>query len=371
MKKIQVGIIGLGFIGLLQLDALRRIPEVEVVAASSTSEAKRKMLREVYSIAKVYENWEDLVIDQDVQVVHNCTSTALHYETNSFIIQHDKHLYAEKPLTLTADEGRKLCSLLALHPIAVAVNHQYRSNAAIHAMKELLQSKQSGTLLFIRAYYLQDPSCREADYTKRRNPEDSPARALSDIGSHVLDLIQFLCGSSIVDVCAMMETHYPTRIDPQNGNRIAIASDDTTFVQFSMQNKVKGQFVVSKAAHGHKNDLEISLSCSELELSWRQEEPDRFQIRNRESGCSTIFMNSSNASDGVKPYISLPAGHVMGYADALRNHMQQFYTSLRQESYAEAGQPYTTLEESAYIGEIIESCIKSSRNGRWEQVGER
>jgi ABC-type amino acid transport system permease subunit len=82
-------------------------------------------------------------------------------------------------------------------------------------------------------------------------------------------------------------------------------------------------------------------------------------------------MNSSNASDGVKPYISLPAGHVMGYADALRNHMQQFYTSLRQESYAEAGQPYTTLEESAYIGEIIESCIKSSRNGRWEQVGER
>ncbi|NCC12143.1 MAG: Gfo/Idh/MocA family oxidoreductase [Spirochaetia bacterium] len=367
MSVIQVGIIGMGFIGKLQLDALLRLPSVRIVAVSSTNKDVRNQMKEQYTI-KIYADWHDLVADPDVQAVHNCTPTALHLQVNTEVICSGKHLYAEKPLAMNAEEAKQMCSLLALHPVANAINHQYRSNAAVQAMKEALKDPANGQILFIRAHYLQESQCRQDDYSARRMPEDSPARALSDIGSHAIELIHYLTDSTMESVCASMYTHYSNRFDVQSGRTIPMASDDTTSVQFCTTEGVAGVFIASKVAHGHKNDLEISISCSNAEYSWRQEEPDRY-IRNcRETGNTTIYMSPALASAKVKPYISLPSGHVMGWADALKNNMDRFYDAIGNNTYRNEQQAYTTFSDGLAIQCVIDACIASSKAKAWVRV---
>lgn len=370
VKPIQVGIIGMGFIGKLQLDALLRIPEVQVVAVSSTQISTREQMKTLYGIEKVYEHWMDLVHDPDVKVVHNCTPNTLHYEINSEIISLGKHLYAEKPLGMDAKEARAMCDLLTTSPVANAVNHQYRSNAAIREMKKKLQSSDCGHPLFIKAHYLQESQCRQDDYNARSMPEDNPARALLDIGSHVIDLIQFLIDDKIESVCAAMITNYPNRLDKLTLTKIPIASDDTTSVQFTLKQGLGGVFLVSKVAHGHKNDLEISISCENGEVSWRQEEPDRYQYQCRETGNTTIYMNPKLVKPEVEVYVTLPAGHVMGWADALKNNIQQFYQSIQEGTYTEVSQSYTTFLEGLWIQQIIDLCIISSDKKCWVSAQE-
>ena len=77
---------------------------------------------------------------------------------------------------------------------------------------------------------MQESVARKTDYTPRRIPETSPARALLDIGVHWADTAGFVMGCPISRVYAKMYTHHPIRIDPETGREIVVRSDDTTSV---------------------------------------------------------------------------------------------------------------------------------------------
>jgi len=368
MNTVQVGVIGLGFIGKLHIDSLRRLPYVRVVAVSSAVQEEMELIGNAFGIEKRYKNWEDLVQDPDVQVVHDCAPVQLHGLINSRCIMEGKSIYSEKPLAMDSADAERQIAALDEQPVANAVGHQYRSNAAVHAIKEKLQSGNCGKLLFIRGRYFQESLCREQDYSLRLVPENSPARALSDLGSHLADLIIYLTDSSFASVCANMITHYPERIDVSTGRKIAIHSDDTTIAQFVLNSGVPGIFEVSKAAHGHQNDLEIAIECSECELVWKQQVPDRYEINSRGTGNCTVIVDSKYASDSIRPLISLPAGHVMGWTEALKNNMQMFYQSIREGSWKNSV-PYTTFRDELAVQQFIDACINSSCSRGWTDIG--
>jgi predicted dehydrogenase len=365
MKRIKVGVIGLGFIGKLHLDALRRIPQVELCAVSSAVPLELENARNVYGIQKCYPSWRDLVLDPEIEAVHDCTPVALHEEINAFCIEHGKHLYSEKPLAMNTLQVAHQLDVLAKNPVANCVGHQYRSNAAIHAMRELYESGACGKLLFVRGRYFQESLAESTDYTKRLVPEDSPMRALSDLGSHLADLIDYLTGTKIKSVCASMVTHYPVRYD---GNReVSIKSDDTTMAQIVMSDGTPGMFIVSKTAVGHKNDLSVSMECSKMELTWNQEQPGCFCKNERKNGNAVIFMDPKYCSDAVRPYISLPVGHLMGWCDALRCNMQSFYQSITDGSWT-GPVPYTTFRDELSVSRFLDASVISSQEKRWVDV---
>lgn len=366
MKTIHVGVIGLGFIGKLHVDALRRIPGVTIVAISSAVKEEMESVGNAYAIEKRYASWEDLIDDPKVEAVHDCAPVSLHEAINSRCILRGKAIYSEKPLAMDSADAKRQIALLEQHPVPNLVGHQYRSNAAVHAMKELLEKGTCGTLLFIRARYFQESLCKQSDYTSRLVPENSPARALSDLGSHLADLIDYLTGSTIAKVNATMITHYAERT-PLSQAPVPIHSDDTTLAQFVTEKGVFGLFAVSKCAQGHKNDLEIALECSECELIWNQQQPDRYQMNRRESGNALVYVDPKYCSPSVKPLVSLPVGHVMGWADALRNNMQLFYASIQQGTW-KADVPYTTFHDELSVQEFLDSAMQSSREQRWVEV---
>ena len=368
MRYLNIGIIGLGFISSHQMDAIRRIPGTEITAISDPNPETVQTVKERFCIDQGYTDWQAVIDDPQIDVIHNCTPNHIHDAVNRAAIRAGKHIYSEKPLSLSAAAAKELWQLAVSANVAHGVNHQYRMSAAVQEMKERIRLGECGRPLYIRGHYLQESHARNTDYTKRLIPETSLARALADIGSHWVDTACCVLGKRIAAVFADMHTHHPIRIDPITGDQIPIASDDTTAVLLRFEDGTPGMMLASKAANGHKNDLVVTVDGELCELSWEQQIPDRLLIGRRESDNGELFMNRVGILPSTMPYISTPGGHMMGWPDTLRNAIHAFYTAIREGSYSDRAQPYATFEDGWRTNVFIEGCIRSNQERRWVEL---
>ena len=368
LKSINVGIIGLGFIGAHHIDAVRRIPGAYIKAISDQDRNILEAATTGFCIGKGYTDWHDLVADPQIDVIHNCTPDFLHDEVNRTAIHAGKHIYAEKPLSLTAASAKELWQLAIEQKVAHAVNHQYRLNAAVQEMRARILNGDCGRPLFVRGHYLQEVLAQKTDYSKRRVPETGPARAIADIGSHWADTACCVMGKRITAVMADMITHHPLRVDPETGQEIPIRSDDTTSVLLRFEDGTPGMLMASKITCGHKNDLVVTVNGELCEITWQQQLPDRLSIGRREQENGEYFVNKNCAHVEAQPFISTPVGHVMGWPDAFRNAVLAFYTSIWENTYLQGKQPYATFEDGWRTNLFIDACIISSREKRWVEL---
>ena len=297
MKKWNVAIIGLGFVGKLHYDALRRLPNVHVRTIVVHKAQDIPLVKENYDADVVTDCWQEAVADPQIQVIHNCTPNALHDEINLAAIGAGKHLYAEKPMSLTTAGAEEVLAAAKAAGIAHAINYQCRMNGAVLEMRARLQRGQAGRPLYVGGQYLQESVARKTDYTPRRIPETSPARALLDIGVHWADTAGFVMGCPISKVYAKMYTHHPIRIDPETGREIVVRSDDTTSIMVEFADGTPGSALFSKCMLGHKNDLRVSVSGDEKEFAWHMEQCDRLWVGQRERGNESVYVDRNRSEE--------------------------------------------------------------------------
>ena len=145
MKKWNVAIIGLGFVGKLHYDALRRLPNVHVRTIVVHKAQDIPLVKENYDADVVTDCWQEAVADPQIQVIHNCTPNALHDEINLAAIGAGKHLYAEKPMSLTTAGAEEVLAAAKAAGIAHAINYQCRMNGAVLEMRARLRGdRQAG-----------------------------------------------------------------------------------------------------------------------------------------------------------------------------------------------------------------------------------
>ena len=365
---LQAGVIGTGFIGIVQIDSIRRIPGIRLAAVCEALPERLWEVKERYGIEKGYTDWRELIGDPEIQVVHNCTPGILHDEINRAAILAGKHIYSEKPLSLSAGGAKELWRLAVEHRVAHGVNHQYRLYAAVQEMRARLRDGEGGRPLFVSGCYLQETAARQTDYTPRRMPEDSPARALSDIGIHWADAACFVMGQPVRAVYAQMYTHYSMRRDPVTGKEIEIRSDDTTSVMVRFEDGTPGMAIFSKCMLGHKNDMIVTVSGEAREYTWKQRNGDRLYLGNRESGNEELYMGPELVHEEVRSCLSLPPGHAMGWQDALTYAIEIFYDSIRSGSYLTGPVPYATFYDGWRGNAFIEACVESAKTDCWVEL---
>src|SRR4029453_18463412 len=214
-KRIGMGLVGAGFIGPHHVDAVRRLGYVDVVAGGGGSEAAAKKKAAERGIAKASGSYEQLLADPAVEVIHNCTPNALHYPVNAAAIAKGKHVVSDKPLAMTAAEGKSLRDQAVKAGIVPAVTFNYRGNPLVQQARLAVARGDIGTPHFVHGQYLQDWLLKDTDYSWRLEPEKSGASAaLGDIGSHWCDLAQHVSGLRIVEVLADITTVIPQRKKP-------------------------------------------------------------------------------------------------------------------------------------------------------------
>ncbi len=362
MKRYRAAVIGLGFIGPLHLDALSRVPEAQIAAVCDRDRALTDQYAALYGV-KGYDSWRELVVDPGIDVVHNCLPVALHDEVNEAVLKAGKRLYCEKPLSLTAEGAARVARLADEKGLRCGLNHQYRMNAAVQEMRSRVRAGLPGRILAVNGCYLQESASRGDDWSSRME-NTGPTRAIGDIGTHWADTAVSVLGQPIKAVFASLHTHFPERTDAE-GKVHTVETEDSAFILVRFADGTPGQLTVSKAANGHKNDLRLDVWGENYSMAWAQEEPDRLTVGLKGVGFETVYMNPKTCREDVRPYITAPMGHVMGWPDALRNAVRAYYRSLG-DSISEV--PYATLWDGVDRLRFAEACVASDRLGRWVEV---
>jgi predicted dehydrogenase len=383
VKRIGMGIVGAGFVGPHHVDAVRRLGYVDVVAVAGSSEASAKAKAEALGAARAYGSYAALLDDPDVQVVHNATPNYLHYPVNAAAIAKGKHVVSDKPLAMTAAEGKKLLDAANKAGIVHAVTFNYRGNPLVQQARHAIARGDIGKPNFLVGQYLQDWLLKDTDYSWRLEPEKGGASsALGDIGSHWCDLAQHVTGLRITHVLGDISTVIKKRKKPL-GSRDAfqagtgdevdvvdIRVEDLACVLVRFDNGARGSFSVGQVCGGHKNDLMLEVCGAKASLRWRQEAQNELWIGHRDKANEVLAKDPSLLDAGARGYAHLPGGHQEAWADAFCNVMREIYRCIA------AGPPYpalppmaATFEDGFRANRIVDAILESAADGgAWTRV---
>ena len=380
-----MGIVGAGFIGPQHINAVRRLGYVDIVAVADANEAVAREKADQLHVPKAYGNYEAMLEDPDVQVVHNATPNFLHYPVNAAAIARGKHIVSDKPLALTADEARKLCDAAAKAGVINAVTFSYRGNPLVQQARHMIAQGRIGTPHFVYGHYIQDWLLYDTDYSWRLEVDKGgESSALGDIGSHWCDLVQHVTGMRITHVLGDISTVIPQRKKPR-GRREAFAAasandeydlvdikvEDLASVLVRFDTGAKGVFTAGQVCAGHKNDLMFEVCGSQASLRWHQEQQNELWIGHRDKASEILPKDPGLLDPEVRHYAHLPGGHQEAWADAFTNIMSDIYSFIRDGKKPTDPHPpaFATFEDGYRANAIVDAILKSARaGGVWTKV---
>ena len=374
----KVAVIATGFTGQQHTEAIRRIPGNEVAALVDANPEALKAKAKALGVAKAYTDYKQMIEEIHPDVIHNCTPNGLHYEINKYVMEQGIHIYCEKPLAITVEQGEELAEIAEKKHVAAGVNFNYRNNAIVQEMKERVQNGSAGRIFHVTGQYFQDWMMLDTDYNWRLTSDMGGAsRTIADIGSHWFDTAQYVMGKKIVSVRASVLTVHPFRKKPakaaepfqkassDNYQLVPIESEDAAFVQVKFEDGTFGTVNLSQVIGGHLNDLRLEIAGEKCSMEWRQENPDYLSIGTRELGTQIIRSAPGTLSGDAVRYATLPGGHPVAWTDALRNGIREYYTSIEKGTFGQAGQSYATFADGVQIMKLVEACMKSAKTGAW------
>lgn len=385
MTTLRAGIIGTGFIGPAHVEALRRVPGVDVTAIASSDPDQALALAGQYGIPTIYDGWEKLVRDREIDVVHNCTPNNLHFTINRAAILAGKHIVSEKPLTTTSKESSELVRLAARHRVVNAVNFNYRFYPLVQQARSMVERGVVGDIWVVHGHYLQDWLFHPTDYNWRLDPAiGGKSRAVADIGSHWCDLTQFVTGQKIRRILAVTETIHRKREKPasasetfkgkevkpdQRATFVPITTEDVAIVVFELEKGGRGVVTVSQVSAGRKNREWFEIDGSNAALAWDQENPNELWVGHRDGPNETIMKDPSLLDKNVRKYAHYPGGHPEGYPEGPKNLFRNVYDFIRngKDPVADPAD-FPTFADGHRENCIVDAVLSSSRSGRWVAV---
>jgi len=380
-KKIRAGIIGSGMMGPIHTEALRRLGYVEVVALAEVNEAAARAKADALQIPRAYGDYRALIADPEVEVVHNCTPNAVHFEVSRAILAAGKHVISEKPLARTSRESSELCERAARAGVVNAIHFNYRNYPLVQQMRAMVASGELGRLFLLHGSYLQDWLILESDYNWRvDSAEGGESRAIADIGSHWFDTIQFVTGDPVVEVLGDLHTVHRTRkkpnravetfagktLSPSDYTDVPVATEDCATILFRTRSGAPGSVVVSQVSAGRKNHFQIELDYAEGGLRWNQEEPNTLWIGRRAVPNQSLIKDASLMHAAARPFTHYPGGHPEGYAEGPYNLFAQVYAHI--ESGAKTAPTFSTFKDGHDEIAICEAILASNRTRAWTKV---
>src|SRR5277367_1747128 len=216
MRRIGVAIIGTGFMGRVHVENVRRLGNVEIVAVAASSEEKARQFGESVSVARTTGDYRTLLSDPSIEAVHVLTPNALHYPMCKAALSAGKHVLCEKPLTLNVAEAGELLALAREKNLVHCIQHNLRFYPLVQQVRAMIANGDLGEILIAQGTYSQDWLLYDTDWNWRIvSRENGALRAMGDIGSHWMDMIQHLTGLRITELCADLETFHRTRKRPK------------------------------------------------------------------------------------------------------------------------------------------------------------
>ena len=393
---MRVGIIGTGFIADVHAAALRAAGQ-DIVAICGNEEAVLASFSKKWSIAKTYTDYRDIPLEI-LDAVHICTPPNTHYAIAKYFLEKNLELeenreleknpdleknqelgknriseinfnigknpekklgknkgklaiVCEKPLCLDVEEGKEIFELVKQSGTPFGVCFHNRFYPAIRKMRELLKSGELGRPILLYGAYEQEFHIPPVPYSWRFDVKDgNHLRAVSEIGSHVLDLTHFLLEKPVITLQAAFQNRSHVLFkdkagvlwDKEDAGKlpVPIENEDTAVLNMQLQGVCRVALVLSEVSHGKQNHIFLNLICERGRLSWDNDRADVLSL-SMEKGSSK----------------ELSLGMQMGYNDCFREMFSDFYKAIAEGRSPLMATPSDALQNE----ELCEAFYRSAK----------
>lgn len=380
LSEIKAGVVGVGFVGVAHVEALRRLGvQVAGVVGSTADRARQKA--ETVGLPDVYESVEALASDPQIDVVHVASPNYAHADQVRVVLDAGKHVVCEKPLALTSEDTADLVARAHAAGAVNAVCFNIRFYPANHQAMAMVAAGEIGVPKLITGSYHQDWLLLETDWNWRLQPEEGGAlRAVADIGSHWLDLTSFIAGKRITEVMADLHTFVPIRRHPagpvqtfatvdESDDLIEerMTSDDAAGILLRYEDGARGAVTISQVSAGQKNSVRYEVAGSESSISWLSTEPEDLFIGHRGRASELLSRDPGLYAPEAAGLITYPGGHVEGFPDTFKALFSRVYADIANGSPAE-DPAYPTFADGHDVMLVTDAISRSNQEQRWASV---
>ncbi|SEG12536.1 Gfo/Idh/MocA family protein [Algoriphagus boritolerans] len=380
-QTIKAAIVGTGFIGPAHLEALRRLPNVEVVALCEVTQELANEKAKVLGIARAY-TFDEMLKHNDIDVVHICTPNFLHFAQAKAVLESEKHVICEKPLAVKIEEAEELVKIASATGLVNAVHFNLRYYPMVRQMKTMREKGDLGKVYSVMGSYLQDWLFFQTDYNWRLEPDKSgDSRAIADIGSHLLDITEYVTGLKITEVMADFSTVHKTRLKPLKAietysdtklqasdyAEVPINTEDHATVLLRFDNGSKGSITVSQVSAGRKNRLNIEIAGSKSNFEFNSERPNELWIGKREKANEVLMKDPGLTYPEASALISFPGGHNEGFPDTSKQMFKEVYAAIASGKQPE-NPSFPTFASGLRELIISERIVESNKKQAWVKI---
>ena len=379
--RLSAVVVGTGFIGPVHAEGLRRAG-VHVAGIVGSSPEKSQLAAEQLGLPQGYATLDDVLADPTVDSVHLATPNRLHFAQAAAVLRAGKHVLCEKPLAMTSSETADLVRIATESARAAGVAYNIRFYPLCHEAAARVADGSLGKILHVTGSYVQDWLLYDSDFNWRVLAEDGGnLRAVADIGTHWLDLVQFIVGRKVSAVCADLRTVHAMRQRPGGGvetfsgkgsaprktEPIAVSTDDCGCVMLRFDNGANGCLWVSQTTAGRKNCLRYEIAGSQQSFAWNSEVPNELWIGHRDRPNEMLIRDPALMSASARAIASYPGGHNEGFPDTFKQLFRSFYGYVAAGDFT-APPPFPTFADGHREVLLCEAVLRSAREGRWVEV---
>ena len=368
---MKIGLIGTGSMGKTHTYCVKNIPfffdtdiSPEIVAICTRNIEKAKDFSEKYNIATYTTNEDDLIQNKDIDVIDICTPNIYHYETAKKAILAKKSVYCEKPLAVTYEQALELADLAEHNGVFCGMVFNNRFLSPIIKARELVEQNKLGKILSFNVKYYHSSAL---DVNKnagwKQDKDICGGGVLFDLGSHVVDLVYYLCGG-FRSVIGKSQIAYPHRRGV-NGDSWQTNADEAFHIIATLECGAVGTISVSKIAQGTNDDLTLEIYGEKGSIKFDLMNPNFLEYYSTEAqegnyggerGFTKIeCVNRYPHPGGIFPGIKAPIGW-------LRGHIGNYFAFL--QAVENKRPPCPSFHDGAYVQRVLESAYQSDKSGK-------
>jgi predicted dehydrogenase len=375
-RKLNIGLVGYGFMGRTHSNAFRQAPrffdvpfEPVLKAVCARNPERLKSFAATWGYESTDTDWRELVARKDIDLIDIASPNDTHAEIAIAAARAGKMVLCEKPLGRTAAEAEQMVAAVEGTRVPNMVWYNYRRVPAVVLLKALIDDGTLGRIFHYRAQFLQDWTI-SADLPQggeglwRLDVDVAGSGVTGDLLAHCIDTALWLNGP-IVEVTAMTETFIKQRKHNLTGKVEPVGIDDASAFIGRFENGSLALFEATRYARGHKALYTLEINGEHASARWDLHDLHRLQWFDHKDASTVRGWRSVHITDSDHPYMKhwwVP-GLQIGYEHTFVHQFADFLAAVGQDRAVEP-----TFRDGLLTDYVTDAVLESARTRQWKKV---
>jgi len=376
MKKLNVGLIGYGFMGRTHSNAFRKVnnffdlgyqPVLKAVCARSADKAKA--FADQWGYQSIETDWRKLIARKDIDLIDIGSPNNTHAEIALAAARAGKMVLCEKPLSMDGKQGETMVKAIEKAGVPNMVWYNYRRVPAVTLAKQLIDEGKLGRIFHYRAKFLQDWTISKdlpqgGTALWRLDVRVAGSGVTGDLLAHCIDTAIWLNGG-IDSVSAITETFIKERKHNLTGKVEKVGIDDACSFLGRFNNWSLANFESTRYARGHKALYTFEINGEHASIAWDLHDLHRLQYFEHRDEGRLRGWRSIHVTDSDHPYMKhwwVP-GLQIGYEHTFVHQVADFLTAL-----SKGERPRPDFRDALETQYVCDAVLKSGKTHQWEKV---